>query len=168
MLNLSLEESKEVYNKDGSTNRLQITDDDFDNLDIYSSQKKAKRIIESQKNKTYKNLESSYNVLIDNKVSNEYIYSKNTRNLSKELKKVKCILSNYLKELILLGKDKEIINIKKDKHTYDAKYGFYRYKIRFSLKDKEETIYNAVLLIRNSYNGKKYLYDILDIKKEDT
>lgn len=83
-----------------------------------------------------------------------------------ENKKVKGILSKYLKEIISNSFDRRFVNYKKSKHVKDAKYGFYRYKIVFSIKDDvKENIYEAVVLIRNDANTKKYLYDILDIKK---
>ena len=55
-----------------------------------------------------------------------------------------------------------------------AVYGWYRYTIRFSLPvydDKTEeaarhNIYSASMLVRHANDGKKYLYDILAIKKE--
>ena len=61
---------------------------------------------------------------------------------------------------------KNFINKKKEKHKIDAKYGFYKYGAKFSIVDNDkETTYSCSLLVRNDANGKKYLYDILDIKK---
>lgn len=61
----------------------------------------------------------------------------------------------------------------KEKHRYDAKYGWYKYCIRFSLPvcdDKKNVvgrnIFKGTMLIRHAFDGKKYLYDIIDIKKE--
>lgn len=59
------------------------------------------------------------------------------------------------------------------KHSRNAKYGWYRYDSYFAIpvydNDEEIDYYNvfhASLLIRHSEDGKKYLYDIIDIKKE--
>lgn len=52
----------------------------------------------------------------------------------------------------------------KKKHEHDAKYGWYRYNTKFVLPDGQ--IYDAQLLIRNSEDGKKYLYDMINIKKD--
>ena len=59
------------------------------------------------------------------------------------------------------------------KHKRNAKYGWYRYDTYFAIptydNDGEINHYNvfhASLLIRHAENGKKYLYDIIDIKKE--
>ena len=49
----------------------------------------------------------------------------------------------------------------KDWEIKPSKYG-----AKFSIVDNgKETIYTCSLLVRNDANGKKYLYDILDIKK---
>ena len=61
---------------------------------------------------------------------------------------------------------------KKEKHNKDAKNGWYRYNIKFAVPVYENgeilryNIFNAKLLVNHAENGKKYLYDILTIKKE--
>lgn len=159
-------ESTEVYNADGSFNRLRIIDKDFDNMDFKTINKETVKNINSQKGEVYKITETNNSVIIDKKTSKEYTFSKYSRKLDAENKKVKGILSKYLKEIISNSFDRRFVNYKKAKHVKDAKYGFYRYKIVFSIKDDvKENIYEAVVLIRNDANTKKYLYDILDIKK---
>ena len=61
----------------------------------------------------------------------------------------------------------------KEKHDSDAKYGWYSYDSRFAVPvfgdDGEIERYNvfrAAILIRHARDGKKYLYDIMKIKKE--
>lgn len=159
-------ESTEVYNADGSFNRLRIIDKDFDNMDFKTINKETVKNINSQRGEVYKITETNNSVIIDKKTSKEYTFSKYSRKLDAENKKVKGILSKYLKEIISNSFDRRFVNNKKAKHVKDAKYGFYRYKIVFSIKDDvKENIYEAVVLIRNDANTKKYLYDILDIKK---
>lgn len=159
-------ESTEVYNADGSFNRLRIIDKDFDNMDFKTINKETIKNINSQRGEVYKITETNNSVIIDKKTSKEYTFSKYSRKLDAENKKVKGILSKYLKEIISNSFDRRFVNYKKAKHVKDAKYGFYRYKIVFSIKDDvKENIYEAVVLIRNDANTKKYLYDILDIKK---
>ena len=60
-----------------------------------------------------------------------------------------------------------------DKHKKNAKYGWYRCDIHFSIPkcdDKKNVIgrnfYRGRMIIRCDADGKKYLYDIIDIKKE--
>ena len=59
------------------------------------------------------------------------------------------------------------------KHDRDAKYGWYRYDSRFALpvygSDGEVERYNVFrveMLIRHAEDGKMYLYDLVNIKKE--
>ncbi len=59
------------------------------------------------------------------------------------------------------------------KHKRDAKNGWYRYNSRFALPvygDKGEleryNIFHASMLVRHSNDGKLYLYDVINIKKE--
>ena len=61
----------------------------------------------------------------------------------------------------------------KDKHNSKAKYGWYRYDTRFAIpkydNDGELAGYNIFkgrLVIRHAQDGKLYLYDVIDIKKE--
>ena len=64
-------------------------------------------------------------------------------------------------------------NIKK-KHEKDAKLGWYRYDVRFALPVYDDksgelvryNIFSARMLVRHADDGKKYLYDLLAIKKE--
>ena len=61
----------------------------------------------------------------------------------------------------------------KAKHKKDAKYGWYKYESRFALpvfaSDGEVERYNVfhvAMILRHDKDGKKYLYDIMNIKKE--
>lgn len=159
-------ESTEVYNADGSFNRLRIIDKDFDNMDFKTINKETIKNINNHRGEVYKITETNNNVIIDKKTSREYSFSKYSRNLDMEDKKIKGLLSKYLKEIINNSGKRIYSSNKKSKHVKDAKYGFYRYKIVFSIiNDLNENIYEAVVLVRNDANTKKYLYDILDIKK---
>ena len=60
-----------------------------------------------------------------------------------------------------------------EKHNRNAKYGWYRYDSYFGIPvyaDNGErdyyNVFHASLLIRHAEDSKKYLYDIIDIKKE--
>jgi len=61
----------------------------------------------------------------------------------------------------------------KTKHNTDAMYGWYRYESRFALpvfdangEITRYNIFNVIMVIRHAKDGKKYLYDIINIKKE--
>lgn len=61
-----------------------------------------------------------------------------------------------------------------EEYLKDAKYGWYRYNVRFALPVYDDQIrqvvrynmYSARMLVRHSEDGKKYLYDLLAIKKK--
>ena len=61
----------------------------------------------------------------------------------------------------------------KGKHNWSARNGWYRYDTYFALPvygDNEDidrhNVFHASMIIRHANDGKMYLYDILDIKKE--
>ena len=63
----------------------------------------------------------------------------------------------------------------KHAHNKDTKYGMYRYRTRFGFPVKNHAgktvganIYTAKIIIRNASDGRKYLYDIVGIKKDIT
>ena len=161
-----LKECEVKYNNDGSFNRLQINNESFDNIDFKSINKETIKNIKNQKGISYKITETNNNVFIDKKTAYEFVYSKNSVLNNKQQKLIKSKLSKYFKEIINNSNDRKFVNYKKKKHIKDAKYGFYKYKITFSILNKGvEDLYEAIVLIRNSEDTKKYLYDILDIKK---
>lgn len=60
-----------------------------------------------------------------------------------------------------------------EKHKWDARNGWYRYNSRFALPIYNEhgeieryNVFHASMIIRHANDGKMYLYDIIDIKKE--
>ena len=161
-----MEEATAVFNDDGTFNRLRIEEEEYRNLEVKEAQKRAKAHIKEQKGISYKNILTSNTILIDDKTANEYIYSNYTRWKKQDIKYVKFILSNYIKELFMNANSKSYEANRKNKHNLDAKYGFYKYGVKFSIVDNDkETTYSCSLLVRNDAHGKKYLYDILDIKK---
>ena len=162
----SLKECEVKYNNDGSFNRLQITNEYLNKLDFKTINKETIKNIKKQKGLTYKIEETNNNIIIDKKTSKEYTFSKYTRKLNLDNKIIKSILSKYLREIINNSSDRKFVNYKKKKHIKDAKFGFYKYKITFGIINKNiENKYEATVLIRNDANTKKYLYDILNIKK---
>ena len=87
--------------------------------------------------------------------------------------KAKANVATGIPELIEIAVGKYFRKNQEDKHKRDAKNGWYRYDSRFALPvygDKCEleryNIFHASLLVRHSNDGKMYLYDIIDIKKE--
>ena len=76
-------------------------------------------------------------------------------------------------EMIEIAVEKHFRENKESKHWRNAMYGWYRYDSRFAIpvyRDDEEVerynIFHASLIVRYSEDGKLYLYDVIDIKKE--
>ena len=75
--------------------------------------------------------------------------------------------------MIVIAVGKHFRENHEEKHKRDAKNGWYRYDSRFALPvydDQGEleryNIFHASMLVRHSNDGKLYLYDVIDIKKE--
>ena len=103
----------------------------------------------------------------------EYTGSVYTRRLMGAAAKAKANASQGILELISISKGEHFKENIEDKHLWDARYGWYRYDSRFALpvyaddnSIERYNIYHASMLVRHGSDDKKYLYDILDIKKE--
>ena len=103
----------------------------------------------------------------------EYAHSNYTHILKGANAKAKANAAQGLPELIKIADGKKFTENYKVKHNVDAMYGWYRYSSRFALpvfgEDGEITrynVFNVIMIIRHARDGKKYLYDIINIKKE--
>ena len=84
------------------------------------------------------------------------------------------LVATHGPELIQIATNQEFSENTKKKHIKDAKYGWYRYDVRFALPVYDDktgqlvryNIFSARMLVRHDEDGKKYLYDLLAIKKE--
>lgn len=112
-------------------------------------------------------------VFIGKDFPDEYTGSKYTRSLHGTAAKAKANAAQGIPELINIARDKHFKDNQGDKHQWNARYGWYRYNTRFALPVFAEdgaidrfNVFHASLLIRHDNNGKLYLYDAIDIKKE--
>ena len=103
----------------------------------------------------------------------EYTHSNYTMILKGANAKAKANAVQGLPEIIEIATKKVHKDNFKEKHKKDAKYGWYRYESRFALpvfdSDGEIERYNVfqvIMIVRHAENGKMYLYDIMNIKKE--
>ena len=117
--------------------------------------------------------QSSEKIYIGGKLPDEYTGSESRIALKKAEAKAKANVTQGIPELIETATNPIWEENKKLKHEKDAKYGWYRYDVRFAIpvyNDAGEldryNIFAARLLVNHSANGKNYLYDILNIKKE--
>lgn len=121
----------------------------------------------------YEIAETSERIYIGSEFPDEFTGSKDTKLLKGTLAKAKANATQGIPELIETATNEEFSLNQKEKHKSNAKFGWYRYDTRFALPVYGEdgeieryNIFNVRMLIRHDQNGKKYLYDMLKIKKE--
>lgn len=118
--------------------------------------------------------ETSEKIYISADFPNEYASSESRIALKGAVAKAKANAAQAIPELIRIAANPKHEVNRKEKHKIDAMFGWYRYNIRFALpiyddktgKIVRHNIYSASMLVRHADNGKKYLYDVLAIKKE--
>ena len=118
--------------------------------------------------------ETSEKIYISTDFPDEYASSESRIALKGAVAKAKANATQAIPELIKIAVNPKHESNRKEKHRIDAIYGWYRYDIRFALPvydDKtgevaRHNIYSASMLVRHANDGKKYLYDILAIKKK--
>lgn len=112
-------------------------------------------------------------ILIDKTFVDEYTGSEYTKKLVGALPKIKANMSQGIPEMIEIATGKRWKEDFDNKHKNRAGNGWFRYNTRFAMPVTngdgeiiEYNIYQAVLIVRYSKNGKLYLYDVQNIKKE--
>lgn len=112
-------------------------------------------------------------IYIGRDLPSEYTGSIYTRRLRGSIAKAKANASAGIPQLIEIATNPRFEANHKQKHSRDAKFGWYRYDTRFALPVFNEdgeidrfNVFHASLLIRHAADGRKYLYDIMEIKKE--
>ena len=112
-------------------------------------------------------------ILIDKIFVDEYTGSDYTNKLVGALPKVKANMSQGIAQMIEIATEKRWKEDFDGKHKKKAGKGWFRYNTKFALpvmNDEGEIIeynvFRAVIIVRYSADGKLYLYDIQNIKKE--
>lgn len=112
-------------------------------------------------------------VFIGKDFPDEYTGSKYTRSLKGARAKAKANIVQCIEQIVEIAEDKRFKENYKSKQSTDAAKGWYYYTVRFAIpifENEKRTdnynIYSACLVINHASNGKLYLYDIIDIKKE--
>lgn len=125
----------------------------------------------------YTIIESGQKVYLGEDLPSEYTQSKYTsllRSTNQQTLRAKNKAADGLGELIETASNRRWEKTKHNQNK-DAKYGMYRYdsSFAFPVKDANGKVtnvraYNVELLIRNASDGKKYLYDIVGIRRNAT
>lgn len=112
-------------------------------------------------------------IYIGRDLPSEYTGSIYTKHLKGTVAKAKANASVGIPQLIEIATNPRFEKNHKSKHARNAKIGWYRYDTRFALPVFREdgeidrfNVFHASLLIRHAADGRKYLYDIIEIKKE--
>ncbi len=111
-------------------------------------------------------------IFLDKMFTDEFANSIDTKRLRGASAKAKANAIQGTKELIEISNNPRYIQNYETKHNRDAKWGWYRYDSRFSLPVYENekivrfNVYKITMLVRHAEDGKKYLYDMVNIKKE--
>lgn len=112
-------------------------------------------------------------IYIGSDLPSEYTGSKYTNSIKGANAKAKANAATGIPELVEIAVGKHFRENRGDKHKRDGKNGWYRYDSRFALPvygDSGEVerynVFHASMLVRHSNDGKMYLYDVIDIKKE--
>ena len=110
---------------------------------------------------------------IGTKFADEYTGSKYSEHIRGARAKVKANATQGIRELVESAANKIHSENKKSKHKKDAKGGWNYYMVRFALpvydnnrKTEEYNVYMGRLVVNRIQDGKLYLYDLVEIKKE--
>lgn len=112
-------------------------------------------------------------ILIGRDLPDEYHASRYTQTLKGGIAKAKANAATVLQEMLLIADHCRFCDNFDVKHEKTAYHGWLRYDTYFALPvvdDKERyqyhNIFRGTLVVRLDQNGKKYLYDLINIKKE--
>lgn len=121
----------------------------------------------------YEVLEYHEAIYIGKDLPNEYAGSKYTRKLKGTGAKAKANAAQGIPEIISIASKKRYKENLNNKHREDAKYGWYRYDSRFAIPNysnegeiEKYNVFRVEILVRHASDGKLYLYDIINLKKE--
>lgn len=133
----------------------------------------VKEYLKSYVDEFYEIADTKDVVYIGNDFPNEFTGSKYTYKLKGTAAKAKANAAQGIPEMLEISVGKHHRGNTENKHMRNAKFGWYRYDSRFALPVYDENgeverfnVFHASMIIRHSEDGKLYLYDIIDIKKE--
>ena len=112
-------------------------------------------------------------IYIGSDLPSEYSGSVYTKRLNGAVAKAKANATQGIPEMIEISTGRYFRENNKGKHNWSARNGWYRYNSYFALPVygdngviERYNVFHTSLIIRHANDGKMYLYDIIDIKKE--
>lgn len=110
----------------------------------------------------YEIAENSEKIFISHDFPDEYTNSESRLALKGAVAKAKANAAQGISELIQIATNEIYENNRKEKHKKDAKYGWYRYDVKFALPVYDDSkniilrynIYQARMLVRHAEDGK--------------
>ncbi len=162
----------EIIERD-SGRKIVIINDAIFKKKKYIGWKEVKEYLKKYVGEYYTILSVDEKVYIGSDFPNEFTGSIYTYSLKGANVKAKANAAQVIPQMIEIASGGNYRENNEDKHRRNAKYGWYRYDSYFGIpvydnegKVKCYNVFHASLLIRHDEDGKKYLYDIIDIKKE--
>lgn len=116
--------------------------------------------------------ENNAKVKFDKKFIKEFSASKYTQSANRKVKNIKANLVDNIVELVENSGHISIEVNNKNKHKTDSGYRWEKYKCLFRFNSLDERgnnisiLYSCCIVIRCPNFNEKYIYDIVDIKKE--
>ena len=136
-------------------------------------QDEIEQILKKYVGEYYEIVETAEKVYIGSDFPDEYAHSKYTKTVKGANEKAKANAITAIGELIQIAANKAEFPDYNKKHGNRAKNGWYRYDTRFGIPVYSESgeidrynIFRARMLVRCDDRNRKYLYDIVQIKKE--
>ena len=133
----------------------------------------VKEYLKSYVGEFYTIAETEEVVYIGKDLPDEYSGSDYTYSLKGTAAKAKANAAQGIGQMLEIATNRAVTPNRKGKHAIDAANGWYRYDSRFALPvygdDGEIERYNVFrvhMIVRHDLDGKKYLYDIINVKKE--
>ena len=165
-------ESIEIITNDSGEKIVYINDVCFKSrrtLDWLEIEKLLKKYV----GQFYEIAETSEKIYIGSDFPDEFAHSKDTKGLKGTNMKAKANISTALPEMIEIATHKTTNTDHNNRHKNKAKYGWYRYNVKFGLPVYNEqntieryNIFSTQMLVRCDADGKLYLYDFVRTKKE--
>lgn len=118
-------------------------------------------------------IETGDRIFVGSDFPDEYANANDTATIKGARSKAKANASQGIPEIVEIATKRQFKENKNEKHSNNAKFGWYRYTTRFGIPiyaDKGEllryNVFNAELLVRHQADGRLFLYDLVNIKKE--